>query len=48
MNRAIEATVEHDLGSLVTHRVPFTAAGDAYELLERDREALYPVFTYGG
>lgn len=47
MDRAVEATAEHDLGSLITHRIPFTEASDAYELLERDDEALYPVFTYG-
>lgn len=38
-----------DLGALVTHRIPFDRAPEAYRLLdERPGEAVQVVFTYGG
>jgi 2-desacetyl-2-hydroxyethyl bacteriochlorophyllide A dehydrogenase len=47
MDRAVEAVTRHDLGRLVTHRVPFDDAATAYEMLTRDTDVLTTVFTYG-
>jgi 2-desacetyl-2-hydroxyethyl bacteriochlorophyllide A dehydrogenase len=46
MARAIDLVREHDLGRLVTHRVPFADAPVAYELLAGDGDVLTTVFTY--
>ena len=46
MGRAIELVREQGLARLVTHRVPFTDAPAAYELLTADDDALAAVFTY--
>lgn len=48
MDRAVEAVTRHDLGRLVTHRVPFDDAATAYEMLTRDPDVLMTVFTYDG
>jgi 2-desacetyl-2-hydroxyethyl bacteriochlorophyllide A dehydrogenase len=46
MDRAVEAVKRHDLGRLVTDRVPFDDAATAYRLLTRDTDVLTTVFTY--
>ena len=47
MRTALERLREHDIGSLVTHRVPFDDAPTAYRLLdERPDEALQVLLTY--
>ncbi|GAB7093821.1 zinc-binding alcohol dehydrogenase [Halolamina litorea] len=46
MDRAVDAVREHDLGRLVTHRIPFGDASAAYELLASEDDALTTVFTY--
>jgi len=38
-----------ELGQLITHRIPFESASEAYTLLdERPGEALQVIFTYEG
>jgi 2-desacetyl-2-hydroxyethyl bacteriochlorophyllide A dehydrogenase len=46
MARAIDLVREHDLGRLVTHRIPFANAPNAYDLLATDDDVLTTVFTY--
>jgi 2-desacetyl-2-hydroxyethyl bacteriochlorophyllide A dehydrogenase len=46
LDRAVDIVDRHDLGSLISHRIPFADAPDAYDLLTRRDDVCHVVFCY--